>query len=367
MLDEKKNLMIRFLTVLIILYTLGFSGCSHSVDVGPITPKLKDPKTYTWTIDTLLYHPYPQYTASTMITSIRGINDTLIFATGEEEWNGRGAMWKHNGTQWERVKLFSFEGGVLTSPFAFNSVNAFSENDIYAFGDAYTNKTGSWVSSGLAIHFDGTRWEKIPLPKGGAIHSAISPNPSQIYCGGREGSLYYFNGKEWSLDTIKSMIRPDLEVFTTVVSTTIDNAIYLEANENDPKTGQRYFQFIKYKDKKTTILDSSVNVDSWGGLSFWKSSSGKIYSCGSNGIYRFTGEKWQKFASLSRMYSIYGLNDEHIFALGSDQLYFYDGQTWSSIYTFNDPSIFIARIWCSENQIFVAFTNGYLSYVLRGK
>ena len=62
---------------------------------GPINPQLKDPRTYTWTIDTLVFSFSPEGFKQTIMKAIWGLNDSLVYAVGYDANYGIGVMWNH--------------------------------------------------------------------------------------------------------------------------------------------------------------------------------------------------------------------------------------------------------------------------------
>jgi hypothetical protein len=345
------------------------AGCKHSSNpVDHSGASTKDPRTYKWTIDTLYYTPDPQYGGQTMMADIWGLNDSLVYAVGHDEWGGYGGVWRFNGDRWDRIRVLAPEGGTITKTINLMAIKGFAANDIYAFGEWPSNTDGpTWAWSSFAMHFDGIQWDEVQVPKGGSIYSFIEPNPFKKYCAGRDGAFYQYEDGNWTLDTIKYSSISNIALFTLVVGTTQDNGAYLHTSQFDGKTGNQYFQILKYVNKHITLIDSAMNTPKWGAISYWQSPSGTLYSSGRGGIYRLSGEKWSQYYSTDMLYAIYGVNEEHMFAVGPSGVYFSDGKSWNPIYTMANASIIPQRIWCSENQVFITYIDGMRSYILHGK
>ena len=89
---------ITFLFSLIILLAIILSGCRKS-PVEPVIPK--DPRTYTWTIDTLSYPG----SAQTIMQSIWGSSPSDVYVVGHND-GGYGKMYHFDGKMWTPVVLY---------------------------------------------------------------------------------------------------------------------------------------------------------------------------------------------------------------------------------------------------------------------
>jgi len=356
----------RIIVASIFLYLLGITGCSHSVD--PITPKLKDPRTYTWTIDTVYYTPGPQSSGQTIIESIWGVSDTLVYGVGHDMWLGRGTIWQFHANRWERMKLSTSEGGPLPRGFVLSRILGFDENNIYVFGAEHTAWVGGQGLIGMIAHYDGSQWRKVQIPEGGGqIFHAAAVSPSRIYCGGMQGELFTYDGEKWTLDTLTNDVYPQLSIIVTTVGVSKDNSVYIQPFLHNSKTGADYYEFLRYKDREATIIDSAMNIPPWGGRWFWPSNEGTLYSCGVGGIYRLSENNWQKFYSTDLIRRVTGSSENHMFAVGRANVYFYDGVEWVSVYSNISPSYGVGGIWCSDDQVFITFTDGGRSLMLHGR
>jgi hypothetical protein len=353
--------MLRFFAVLLFFFVLNVIGCSHSVD--PIQGTQNDPHKYTWTLDTLYY------SGQSIIRDIWGANDTIVYAVGHESSAGRGSIWKYDGRRWTRINLLSPADYHFYTTYA---IRGFGEKNIFVFGSDDSSTSDGWVRRELGIHFDGLQWKKMDLPPGDAILSMIAPSPNSIYCGGYAGKLFHYNGYKWSIDSIRSVRFPDVNLNVTVIGTTNNNGVYLQTEQWTPSAYAQ--QIVKYENSKYMTIDSAMNEISlgarpfWGGRSFWQGETGNIYSCGVGGIFQLSADKWKLFLSTDIIYSVYGANERHIFAVGKYDIYFFDGTAWESIRPHNyDLSLFDVDMWCSDTQIFIKFSNGARTFMLHGK
>jgi hypothetical protein len=207
------------------------------------------------------------------------------------------------------------------------------------------------------------------MPKGQGIKSAVAVSPSQIYCSGwYDGQVYRFDGSQWSADTIRARQHPELYIDVDLMGINRSNQdLYFQTvqfqNTSDPFY---YKQMMKYVKNQSVLLDSAYNDPPWGGMCFWQSSEGTIFSGGAGGIYRYTDGKWTNFLSTDRVFAIYGCSEQHIFAVSTHAVYFYDGVGWKTIAPYHGkvPGV---SIWCSETQVFICYSDGTDTYVLHGQ
>ncbi|MEK6868595.1 MAG: hypothetical protein AABX63_04695 [Nanoarchaeota archaeon] len=340
---------------ILVLLVINFS-CKDNI-TGQL--KTKEDLNYKWTIDTLYYTPNPQTNGDTFVNDIWGANDSCVFAVGHDVLGGRGSIWKFNGKEWQREKIFKNEGGTFTQALSLNGLMGFTNNNIYAFGvHVYSNSNPPpiLIDSALIIHYDGNLWKEIPAPNGSIIYKGAAVSPIDFYCGGSNGQLYHYNFGRWKIDTIKLSQFPELPFYNISVESYKNNEVYIETVQYNPNNGLIYYQFLLYTENGVTILDSTTSITpKWGTNSFWQSPSGKLFSAGTNGIYLFEKNMWNKFNSMETISSIYGTNDNHIFALGvSGKLYFYNGTTWNVIATIASNYPVYGRIWCTNSSIFIA-------------
>ncbi|HLP16939.1 MAG TPA: hypothetical protein VK470_11805 [Bacteroidota bacterium] len=358
--------MIRLLMPALVFCLLAVTSCKNALTPPELQPK--DPNRYTWTIDTLSFQTSPNGFEQVIMMDIWGLNDTLVYAVGHDA-NILGTMWKYDGKKWERVHLMRSEGGPIDKLIELYGVRGFAANDLYAFGIHSSNYTGHFLPFTVGIHFDGTQWHEIPMPKGQGIKSVVAVSPSNIYCGGwYDGQIYHYNGSQWSADTIKARHHPELYIDVSLMGISPNTQdLYFQTEQLQNIAGGFYYTEIIQKGyNQSAMLDSAYNDVPWGGDSFWQSKEGTMYSCGVGGVFRLVNGKWTTSLSSSRIFSIFGTSDQHIFAVGTSGIYFYDRISWRIISLYNGTTGSV-HVWCSETEVFIVYTDGRKTYVLHGK
>ena len=153
-----------------------------------------------------------------------------------------------------------------------------------------------------------------------------------------------------------------------IAGTTVDNGVLFQTQQYDTLSRDMYYRLSKYKDRQITMITSSIGMNDWGGDGFWQSKNGNVYSCGWNGVFRLSGTKWSQIKeTYSYVRSIGGADDKHIFVCEDNTISFYDGSSWSILNTGSSYKYYISKIWCSANEVFVAFSDGIRTYILHGK
>ena len=82
------------------------------------------------------------------------------------------ASW--NGRQWIEVS----KPAALNSKASLNTLAAFDRNDVWTGGEAGGRP--------VLMHWDGTRWQAVPLPAGvGALTGVVGPDSTHVWVTGR--------------------------------------------------------------------------------------------------------------------------------------------------------------------------------------
>ncbi|MGH2567772.1 MAG: hypothetical protein ACRDGA_05490, partial [Bacteroidota bacterium] len=90
---------------------------------------IKDPRSYTWTIDTLAYPGSFQ----TAMRDIWGSSPTNVYVVGHNS-DGFGKMFHFDGQEWKPVGLNPIEGGTIEGPIDLSAIHGFSRDNIWVVG-----------------------------------------------------------------------------------------------------------------------------------------------------------------------------------------------------------------------------------------
>ena len=175
--------------IVIPLGTLFFSLVFFSCDKSPTGPEpIKDPRTYTWTIDTLAYPGSFQ----TTMRDIWGSSANDVYVVGHNDQN-RGLMWHFDGKRWTDVRLSTMQGGTIRGPIDLSAIYGFASNDIWVVGEnVFSNPdpVSGFYDASLIIHFDGATWQEVNHTKARGLTSIWGSSPKDIWMGGFNGTLF---------------------------------------------------------------------------------------------------------------------------------------------------------------------------------
>ncbi len=347
---SKQHFTRNFYTVILIIILL-YTGCNDKgIEVKPV----KDPRTYSWTADTIAYPGFFQ----TLMYDMWGSSPKDVYVVGHASDND-GVMWHFDGNSWIDIKLSVAKGGQIPGAFDLTSIYGFSSTDIYAAGEriiGYNPKPPpTFIDSSLIIHYDGIAWRKVNVFNGRLLGD-IYGNSSEIWAGGWEKKLYHYNGSRWETDSINVTV-PEGYFFQVSSISSYNSNFYLIGNSTNNNTAESITYFYKRVNNTWTIQDLMTNSS---GTKFGdrlnQSSVPNLYSIGSEGIYKYSNSSWDYFfPSTYPINSMWGTSDKNIFAVGNGgRVYHFNGTDWKQIEELNDSQIDYFAVWTEGTEAFVA-------------
>jgi len=359
----------QFAFALMCFHLLG--GCNDRI----VDPPLKNPREYTWTIDTLAYPGSIQ----TLMYDVWASSPQDVYVVGHNERAG-GRMWHYDGRAWTSVKLHILEGGPFTNIGTLSGVQGFRSNDIFVTGEKVyqnTNPPPNFLDSSLVLRYDGTRWQEVKFERQRVLQSIWGRNPNDIWFGGINGTLYHYDGVTMRKDSVPLLIPKDADPFYNFYSITgsHDGDVYMLLYAPYPRLGgERYYIFARHTGTWVTI-DS---VFSSYRKRLWMSPSGSLYAVG-HGVYRRVGNSWQQlFGDELNTFGIAGSEDNNMFIVGAgfrNGLYYgvvhhYNGSAWFQFDNFLLPDVILYDVWTDGREVFaVGNTTRFpqVSIVVHGK
>ena len=165
---------------------------SLTCDKSPTGPEpIKDPRTYTWTVDTLSIP-----TEQILMHRIWGSTSDL-YAVGHSS-SSTGTMWHFNGTRWANVKLGTFEGGPIetfSSTYDLWDICGFSSGSIIAVGRRRFGTDSSFI-----VEHDGQSWQEHKVSGGRFLLSVWGSARNNVWAAGVGGTVLHYDGVGWSRD-----------------------------------------------------------------------------------------------------------------------------------------------------------------------
>jgi hypothetical protein len=344
-------------------YSLAFAWCLLCFSFGckdtppePPKPVAKDPRTYTWTVDTLKYPNSFQ----TLMYDMWGSSPDNVYAVGYAD-GSRGVIWHFNGRQWQPV---STPYGVFL-----NGIWGLGPNNIIAVGARYYQNPITLESSDSSaiLQFDGTTWREVRIVRSRYLWSVFGSSPSDVWAGGGAGSLYHFNGAAWSRVSFF-----DSTLFIGSISGRSPSEQYgiaIRRDEVQPLDTSSYF-FCRFNGTTWQAVDSFMITPPFFtyafGWSLWTTPAGRMYSVGT-GVHLRQGSSWHQEFYTGSLRKMRGSSDKNILAVGDhDRLFHWNGNDWKQIHISNSDLILISAS-VFDNEAFVLGGDARYSYIFHGK
>ena len=131
------------------LFVFTLASCQGPTE--PPTKIIKDPRTYTWTIDTL------KVSFQTSMTRVWGSSPTDVYIGGHDAGVPSSSLWHYDGNKWSVIKL------PVSRSYDINAIYGFSATDVWAVGSqAYS----LYEDSSLICHYNGSSWKENRVSNG---------------------------------------------------------------------------------------------------------------------------------------------------------------------------------------------------------
>ncbi len=339
---------------------------------NPVEPPRKDPRTYTWTIDTLAYPGSFQ----TAMRDIWGSSPTDVYVVGHND-RGFGKMFHFDGKSWSAVDQYHpDERG--NAAISLSAIFGFSANNIYAVGKRiYDNPKPppNFLDSSLIIRFDGRQWREVNIERGRALWSISASAPNDIWTCGTGGTLYHFDGSAWRKDSVAVTVPTDETFLLWDIKAKNSLEVYMIGNRHNNSIPRTTRYFFSRRQGQWSVADSFVlqpgqYETKFGQNALWISPEGTLYSLGPH-IRRWTGSSWiiiyETFDALRKMA---GTSDRNIFAVGDfGHILHYNGNDWYEFKEFRNPNVVYSSVWTDGKEVFVVgfMSDGSKTLILHGK
>jgi hypothetical protein len=316
---------------------------------GPTEPEFKNPREYRWTIDTLAY---PASMQTTMF-SIWASSPNDVYVVGHNDI-GYGTMYHFDGHVWKTVDP-ALGIGTL------EQIIGFASNDVWAVGEHVVHNPTpppTFLDSGLAIRFNGTKWQEVNLERQRALLSVWGSSPNDVWIGGLNAILFHHNGVSVERDSLPVLIPTDQETpygIYSIAGNSRDN-VYLLLYAPLPNGFSRNYLF-KHQAAGWIVVDSTFGAFA----RIWMSPAGKLYSAG-YGVYVREADRWtQILNSQFTSNAIYGLRDDDLFVVGGQEsaggtrgkVLHYNGADWFDFGDLSLNNVGYTGIWTDGREVFI--------------
>lgn len=344
---------IKLIIITPILIVFIISGCKNRNAVVDVRPP-KDPRTYSWEVDTLAYPG----SAQTLMRNIWGNSSKDVYAVGHND-RAFGHMWHYDGTSWTDVKLKVSQGGQLRGNIgSLSAIDGMSSSNIWAAGETLINNPSpppNFIDSSLIIHYDGSSWKEISIEKRKRLSDIYVQSNNNIWACG-DTTIYHYDGVKWTREYVPLVTPPNSSLFISKIVSNGTTA-YATGTVHSNTTGDNTYYFFKRDDKGWRIVQTTQSPFSFGLGGFWISPSGKIYSVGT-GLFELNGDEWMSVYFTTISFSgIYGTSDDNIFIVGTDGttgiVYHFNGQNWKKLDQLTSNNIIYTSVWTEGTEAFI--------------
>jgi hypothetical protein len=343
--------------VILVAILVRICSCSNPESAQPG----KDPRTYTWSIDTIRSPRGFQM----LLMDLWGSSPRDIYAVGSSG-DPQTIMIHFDGTSWVPVLLNAGVGGVVEGLDELTSVQGFSAVSIFVVGSKLNSKI---VPTGTIVRYDGSSWKEELIDSVGPLQSLWGTSPDDLWAGGIHTLLHRQNGtwKKVQFPALTNKVQ-----FLRITGSSPSN-VFMAGVSNGPASPYMYDQRIDlyhYDGSVLSIIDSQFvrpgePPDHFGTeIRYIRS----VLFSGGHGVFMRTGDAWQRIlASPYPITRIAGRWDSDLFAVGGGSIILhYDGSSWYQ-YGFPMPDIPLVSAWVYDDGIYVVGYDGIKSYILHGR
>lgn len=335
-----------FLLVIIITFTY---SCQSGNEPGNNT---KDPRDYTWTIDTLSYPG----SAQTLMSSIWASSPEDVWICGHND-RGYGKMYHYDGTAWEPVDLFlDIDLGVISV----NDVWGSAYYNIFAVGEReyYDQQKKEHVKASMILRYNGFHWFETRFEETGELYSIDGDSENNIWACGRDGIVYHFNGQDWALDTvIVKPVNDDISYSNYYINVTND-AVYMLNAYNVNSQAKTTYTLYENNNSHWAIVDSFSRFPGNGDYDFGRAGVVKeeaLWSYGGNYIYEWNGNSWSSLYTLrSSIRKLKRFSATILIGVGSNGMVaIHESGDWYYFEEFKSDNLWLTDFISTNDEIFV--------------
>jgi hypothetical protein len=311
----------------------------------------KNPREYTWTVDTLLYPESLQ----TLMSSIWGSSANNIYVTGHCD-DIKGQLWHFDGTQWTSLYISM---GFAYTPYA---IFGFSSNNIWIAGERIydnPNPPPNFIDSSFIMKYDGNSWKNI-IVHGRSLYTIWGNSPDNIWFGGLNGILFHWDGTSIKKDSIPYFAPEYSQVFS-IYGKSSDEAYFMLYSS----LIQDHMYLFMRKQNNWSVIDSTV----WGWTrdKLWISEYANIYETGSSGFFKWNGSRWDNLLGDFNgfTFGIEALSENNMFIVGWDfatpirgLVYHYNGKDFYLYENLKLDDVTFYDAWWNGTEVFIVGTTG---------
>ena len=344
------------------------SACCRKNPAGFTMPD--DPRTYTWTADTLAGGLY----------KVWGSTPQDVYATGDDGCDPDRFMYHFDGKTWKPctgIRSINTYPGI----YFLTNILGFGKDNIWVTGGFDTVIQPGRKTCELVTQYNGSEWYVVYISKYYTVNhlgitSIWGSSPENMWFGGACGTMLHWDGTEMSRDSLPSPLYRHMA----------PDRWWAEIHAMAGQEGHGLFASFFADDGYTCFLlerteDTWVIRDSLHSyIDLWMSPSGTLYAANFDGVHKWTGTSLEPCITDICCWSVFGTDDNNIFATGSvynynDDVWYngdvvwYNGVRWQHIDGCQYDNIHYLDGWTDGNEIFLvaSMRNSCQNLMVRGK
>jgi hypothetical protein len=326
----------------------------------------KDPRTYTWTVDTITYPGSFQ----TAMRSIWASGPDNAYIVGHNDNPGTPTMFRYDGAQWRTTNFHASAGGSISGAVSLSKVHGFGPSDVWVAGERIYQVGNTFPDSSFLMHLNGSQWTEATIlgGRGRRLQSLWGASPTDIWAAGRNTLLHY-DGVQWSHFPIE-LPGQGIQFFS--MSGLSSSEVYMMGYRNDvtPPTDTAAYLLYRFDGSSWSIVDSIVQVLGFPPAQFGLvlgAVASEMYSLSAS-VYRLTSGTWQLlFTESDPLNAIHGTGRDNFVAVGLGTLVIhYNGSNAYRFPQFPAGGVDFYSVWANQEHIFVVGNDGLKTFVARG-
>ncbi len=343
-----------FSFILLSFYLFSLTQCNSPTGPPPVKP-IKDPRTYTWTIDTI------KTSFQTDLGRIWGSSPNDVYIGGHDADVPSNSLWHFDGNKWSVVKL------PVILPYDINGIYGFSTTDVWAVGAKWYYDT-FFKDSSLICHYDGYSWKEYGVTNGKILQSLWASSSTDAWAGGWN-TLFHFDGISWKHFPF---FIPRQGVQLLSISGLSSNDVYMIGGRNDvvQPIDTSFYYLYHFDGSSWSVIDSSYTTPSEEARKFGvrlRTIDNALYSA-TYGLYKKESHNWALVNDDPNIFIAGGNNLNNIFAVGNlGIVYHFNSIDWKRIMIMENFQEPIYDVWTDGTEAFMVATDGSSTFVIHGK
>jgi|GEM_PF-4755667 len=313
---------------------------------------------YTWIIDTI-----QSGSMQTYMNSMWGSSSKNVWISGYDADNSK-SIYFFDGTRWSSVNypptyfvkhFYAVEGSGTNNVFFVGAANYFNPSP-----------PPNFLDSALVLQYANGNWIYHSINNSSELNALCLVNENEIWAGGSKGNLFRYQGISW-----ERYYLGNEDMLINCIEALNADIVYASGHYEKFIVGQGAYladYLYRFNGSQWNLIDSNIVSSNYNRQSYptlIRNINGSIFGSSDFGFVKMVGDAWQVIKP-----DIYGqfngTSENNIFLANQDfGVLHYNGKDW---YHFNElPWLRYYDVEVFSDAVFLLATDGYTSYIVRGK